>query len=307
MTTIAVNGNAANANGNATAVPVASPGSTVDDLQVLAERVDKAVAEARTLDDDAQTKAFALKSAIEAFHKLGLTRIIQALKADPRGKELLFELVDDPALYALFAMHGLVRADIGTRVSRVIDMVRPYMQSHGGDVELVDVSNNTAYIKLHGACNGCSMSSVTLRNTVEDALREHVPEITKIEVVPTEPSPGLIALDSIGVVRGADEGWVQGPPADAVADGKPYRFDTGEVSVLIIQTGGELKAYRNACAHMGLPIDGGLVDAANGTITCPWHGWSYDCLSGECFTAPAAQLEGFPLRVEGGVVWVRPS
>ncbi len=83
---------------------------------------------------------------------------------------------------------GWCAEDIGVRVTRVLDMVRPYMQSHGGDVELVRATQDTVYIKLSGSCNGCSMSSVTLRNTVEEALHEHLPQIQNIEVVPTSPS-----------------------------------------------------------------------------------------------------------------------
>ena len=190
-----------------------APTLSQDEFEALAERVDQAANAVRTLDSAGQNKALALKSAVEAFHKFGLTKIIQHLKADPRGKELLFELVEEPSVYALFAMHGLIRADLPTRVSRVIDMVRPYMQSHGGDVELVKVEADTVYVKLHGACNGCSMSAVTLRNGVEEALKEHVPEIQRVEVVPTEPGPDLIPLEAIGL-EPKQAGWVQGPRLD---------------------------------------------------------------------------------------------
>ena len=166
-----------------------TPMVTVDNLEQLAERVDKAIAEVQALDPDVRVKAMTLKSTIEEFHKVGLTHIVKKLKDDPEGKKLLFELVDEPTVYALFAMHGLVRADLKTQVERVIEMVRPYMQSHGGDVSLVDVKGKTVYVRLSGNCNGCSMSAVTLRNTVEESLAEHVPEIEKVEVVPTDPEP----------------------------------------------------------------------------------------------------------------------
>ncbi|MCQ3979482.1 MAG: hypothetical protein DPW09_39190 [Anaerolineae bacterium] len=278
----------------------------VDEFETLAERVDQAVNEVRTLDEAGQAKALALKSAVEAFHKVGLTKIIQRLKADPRGKELLFELVDEPSVYALFAMHGLVRADLPTRVSRVIDMVRPYMQSHGGDVELVNVNGETVFVKLHGACNGCSMSAVTLRNGVEESLREHVPEIKHIEVLPNEPGPTIIPLEAIGV-QPKEAGWIKGPNLADLSESRPYRLDTPDTSIIIVKLGQQLSAYRNQCAHQALPLDGGILDSEAGTLTCPWHGFCYDARTGECFTAPQAQLEPFPLRVEDGVVWVRPG
>jgi hypothetical protein len=77
-----------------------------------------------------------LKSTIEEFHKVGLTHVVKKLKDDPHGKQLLFELVDEPTVYALFAMHGLVRADLKTQVSRVIEMAvrtcSPTVASHLG-------------------------------------------------------------------------------------------------------------------------------------------------------------------------------
>lgn len=279
-----------------------------DSLERLAEQVDKAMAEVRKLDDGARSKATDLKQAVEAFHKAGLTTIIQRLKADPRGKELLFELVDEPLVYALFAMHGLVRADLATRVTRVLEMVRPYMQSHGGDVELAEVRGDTVFVRLHGACNGCSMSAVTLREGVEEAVLGQIPEIRKVEVLPNDPGPGLISLDSIGV-RGGDPGagWVRGPAVGAVPAGSMAAMRFGDADVLVINLANNLSAFRNACAHQGMPLDGGDLDPDTGTITCPWHAFCFDAGTGECLTAPQAQLERFPLRVQDGHIWVRPS
>lgn len=287
-----------------TAETLAGPESR-SELDRLAEQVDTSIRNVRALDPAAQDTALAMKTAIEEFHKRALTTIVQRLKADPRGKELLFELAGEPHVYSLFLMHGLVRPDPRTRASRVIDLVRPYMQSHGGDVELVDVKGHTAYVKLIGACNGCSMSAVTLRNGVEDALKEHVPEISMVEVVPNEPAPALIPLSS--VTARLQPGWITGPHVADLPEGKPYCMDTERGGILIIKLGDRIQAFRNACAHQGLPLEGGIVDGEAGTITCPWHGFRYDCVTGECLTSPQAQLEAFPLRVENGVVKVRPS
>jgi nitrite reductase/ring-hydroxylating ferredoxin subunit/Fe-S cluster biogenesis protein NfuA len=317
-------------NANAMSQPDATsvPTLTVDDLAQLAERVDHAVAEAGSLEPAVRAKALALKSAIEEFHKVGLTKIVRRLKEDPRGKELLFDLVDDSTVYALFSMHGLVRADLRTRVSRVIEMVRPTMQSHGGDVTLVDVRDNRAFVQLSGNCNGCSMSSVTLRTTVEESLKEHVPEIEGVEVVPTEPDGGadgdqvnvlqiqlpVVTAGADGsqrVVQGAgwvrEAGWVEGPRADDVSPDRPMAFEFEDTQVIVIRSKEGLRAFRNACAHQGLPLERGVCDVESGTITCPWHGFQFDSASGECFSAPQCQLEPFPLRVTDGVVWVRPT
>jgi nitrite reductase/ring-hydroxylating ferredoxin subunit/Fe-S cluster biogenesis protein NfuA len=280
--------------------------TAIDALERLASRVEQAAAAVGKLDVQARESALELQHAIEAFHKEALTRIVRRLKDDPRGKELLFEMVDDPLIYALFARHEIVRPNIIVRVSRVLDAARPYIRSHGGDVELVEVRENVVYVRLHGSCNGCSLSAVTLRNEIEAALRANVPEITGVQVVAADAVPALIMPESIGV-RDHRAGWVAGPMADDVPPGAMRRLETDQADILIINLDGRLSAFRNACAHQGLPLDGGLLDPESGTLTCPWHGFCYDAGSGECLTAPQAQLEPFPLRVEQGRIWVRPT
>lgn len=232
------------------------PSLTVDDFEQLAQKVDAAIAEIQTLPPEMRSKAMAMKSAIEEFHKVGLTHIVRAMKSDPRGKEVLFELVEEPAVYALFSMHGLIRADLQTQVRRVIDMVRPYMQSHGGDVAFVGMRDKTVLVQLTGNCNGCSMSSVTLKKTVEESLKEHIPEIEGVEVV--EPAPSnLVQISTVN----AGAGWIGGPQLDDVPFDKPFAFRSGDNEILLVRTAQGVKAYRNACAHQGLPLDGAILDA----------------------------------------------
>ncbi len=70
------------------------------------------------------------------------------------------------------------------RVEGVLDMLRPYIQQDGGDIELVDVSEGIVQIRLAGACVGCMHSMMTLQAGVERMIREHVPEILAVEAVP---------------------------------------------------------------------------------------------------------------------------
>lgn len=69
-------------------------------------------------------------------------------------------------------------------MNRVLNLIRPAVQSDGGDVELVDVTpEGIVRIRLHGACVGCPSSNVTLQMGIERNLREHVPEITGVEAI----------------------------------------------------------------------------------------------------------------------------
>jgi Fe-S cluster biogenesis protein NfuA/nitrite reductase/ring-hydroxylating ferredoxin subunit len=198
-----------------------------------------------------------------------------------------------------------------TMANKVLVEVRPQLQSHGGDVTLVRIEDGVAYVRLEGACNGCSLSSVTLRNLVEGALVEGVPSVTGVEVLPNEPSPTLIPLDALRI--GPDpksEGWVRAAPVGDLTVGSVTSLhliaNSGQrAEVVVVNIGQRLTAYDNACAHEGLPLDNAVLDLDNGTLTCPWHGFCYDASSGECLSAPGAQLEQLPLRVDGGHVWIR--
>jgi nitrite reductase/ring-hydroxylating ferredoxin subunit len=101
------------------------------------------------------------------------------------------------------------------------------------------------------------------------------------------------------------EGWIRlGPAADISVDDLSTHTLNG-LSVLVVNLGHRLSAYRNECAHEALPMDEAVLDVSNGTLTCPWHGFCFDATSGECLSAPGAQLEQLPLRIDDGEVWVR--
>ena len=70
------------------------------------------------------------------------------------------------------------------RVLRILNLIRPAVQSDGGDVELIDITDDgIVKIRLHGACVGCPSSSVTLKLGIERNLKEHVPEISSVVAV----------------------------------------------------------------------------------------------------------------------------
>ena len=280
-------------------------------FEELAGRVDAAVAALDDLDPAARTVAEELKAAVEAIHRAGLVTMVQAMRADDGARAVLFDLVDDPAVHLLLSLHGIIRPDPITHAGQVLDSVRPQLHSHGGDVSLVRIEEGTAFVRLEGACNGCSMSSVTLRNLVEEALVQGVPAISAVEVVAAEPTPTLIPLESLRIGRDPSaEGWAKiGPAAGlAVDDLSTTMVSTAaceRIELIVVNLGQRLSAYRNECAHEGLPLDNAVLDVGNGTLTCPWHGFCFDASSGECLSAPGAQLEALPLRVDDGDVWVR--
>ncbi|MGD0795391.1 MAG: NifU family protein [Dehalococcoidales bacterium] len=69
------------------------------------------------------------------------------------------------------------------KVKEVLDKVRPYLEKDGGNVELVSVSDGTVKVKLVGACAGCPMSTMTLKNGIERILKQEVPEVKEVIAV----------------------------------------------------------------------------------------------------------------------------
>lgn len=66
------------------------------------------------------------------------------------------------------------------KIEEVIDKIRPALQADGGDIELVEINDGTVKVKLTGACGHCPMSQLTLRNYVEQILKQEIPEIKEV-------------------------------------------------------------------------------------------------------------------------------
>ena len=69
------------------------------------------------------------------------------------------------------------------KVEKALNGVRPYLQADGGDVELVDVENGVVKVKLTGACSGCPMFQMTLKQGIESYVKKAIPEISSVESV----------------------------------------------------------------------------------------------------------------------------
>lgn len=280
-------------------------------VEELAEALDLAANRLSDLDPLPRQIAEDLRAAGNDVHRAALVHIIRTLREDPRGKELLFDIVDEPRVRMILLMHGLIRPDPMSHAQTVLDTVRPQLQSHGGDVELDRIENGIAFVRLSGACNGCSMSAVTMRNGVEEALVAEVPGISSVEVLPNDPGPTLIPLSDFGKRPvELEQGWGKTLKISAFELGQIVRVDVvptaGQpVEAIVVNLAGQLSAYVNACAHLGNSLEDAEIDVSSGTLTCSWHGYCFDALSGECQTLPGTQLDQLPLRVDDGYVWIR--
>ena len=120
----------------------------------------------------------------------GLRRVVA------RDPDAAVALADDELVAHLLLLHGLHPVPLGARVQAALDEVRPYLASHGGDVELLGVEDGVARLRLQGTCNGCPSSTATLRLAIEDALHKAAPELEGIEAEGVaEPASELLQIE----------------------------------------------------------------------------------------------------------------
>jgi Fe-S cluster biogenesis protein NfuA len=81
-------------------------------------------------------------------------------------------------------MNAIKKQEIIQKVNNALDQLRPFLHADGGDMELVDVTNEAVVqVRLLGSCSDCSMSSMTLKAGLEDALKSAAPEVKSVEAV----------------------------------------------------------------------------------------------------------------------------
>src|ERR671932_1205490 len=145
------------------------------------------VARVESLLEQLDERSTEVVQALVALYGEALARLLAG--ADPTQDELLSHLL---------LVHDLHPVDVETRVRQALDDVRPYLGSHGGDVELVAVEEGVARVRLGGTCNGCPSSSVTLRNAIEEAIMQAAPELEGVDAEGvTEPQPALVQIGSL--------------------------------------------------------------------------------------------------------------
>lgn len=184
----------------------------------------------------------ALLQGVDALHRPGLARLANLLE----HHGLLELATRDPVVGDLLDLYDLAPRTAEQQVEHALEAIRPYIHSHGGQLELLSVGGGVVTVRLAGSCSGCSGSAITLRRGVEAALREGYPGFQRLEVEEPragEPRPTFIP---IGEVRRA------APPAapvftDAAAVDEVVGMRVVEVGgeeVLLHNLDGEIFAFR---------------------------------------------------------------
>jgi Fe-S cluster biogenesis protein NfuA/nitrite reductase/ring-hydroxylating ferredoxin subunit len=291
------------------------------ELQRRLARIDALVGELQQLPDLAsRAMVEELLSTVLDLHGEALSRMLDALgdRGNPHTDRLLHGMAEDDLIRGVLLLHGLHPIDLRTRVEDALESVRPYMRSHGGGVELVDISGDVVRIQLEGHCKGCPSSTVTLKLAVEKAIYEAAPDVVAIEVadpVGTAPSgpPNISGLVALPVVAAASM-RTPAPPAptpsgdwvtvDArageVANGAVLRTVVDGSAVLIARAGDVFYAYVAACPACGGSMEGVSLDGA--ALVCAACAAKFDIRRAGAGIGSDHRIEPLPLLEEDGVL-----
>lgn len=293
---------------------------SVDPLDNVGERIDSLLDAMAAAGPIVHERAEDLVRQLTMLYGAGIQRILTILdERHALDVPTLRALVDDELVASLLLVHGLHPDDIETRVAAALDSVRPYLGSHGGDVELLGVSESGAVsLRLLGSCDGCPSSSVTLKLAVETAIEAAAPEVTAIEVEEQagDGAPKLISIDSLRARLGdnADDpggSWVPVPELTELGAGDVAGFAVNGMDVIACRIGKELFVFRDLCARCSTSLAGATLSrpvgasAGTGVLTCPSCRSHFDVRrAGVCSEDDTFHLDPLPLLVRGGVLSV---
>jgi Fe-S cluster biogenesis protein NfuA/nitrite reductase/ring-hydroxylating ferredoxin subunit len=278
-------------------------------LQERAARMETLLGEIESLQDpNARAKAAEVVQVLLELYGEGLARMMEVI-AEREERESLFEaLAEDELVSHLLLLHGLHPLDVETRVIRALEEVRPYLRSHGGNVELLGIEGDVARVRLQGSCDGCPSSAVTLKLAIEEAVQKAAPDLEGIEaegVTEPQPAPTLVAGPTLRRKKKRQEengaSWtVVGGLPQLSRGGTLLKEISGE-PVLFAKLGDDFYAYRHLCPGCGASLEEGSLNGPE--LSCPGCERRYDVRrAGRCPDDPQLHLEPIPLLVNEEVV-----
>jgi Fe-S cluster biogenesis protein NfuA/nitrite reductase/ring-hydroxylating ferredoxin subunit len=240
-----------------------------------------------------------------ALYGEGLARMLEIIARRPNeGPGILEGLVADELISHLLLLHDLHPVPLEERISRALEEVRPYLQSHGGNVEFLGVEDGVAYLRLEGSCHSCPSSTATLKLAIEEAILRHAPDLERIEAEGVAAPPQRGTFIPLGDLRPPDgtpglPRWVTVDGLLPAMDGEARVLPMGGASILICQLDGTYYAYGTTCPACGETLgDGALHGVA---FSCAACGHRFDIRrAGRDLDAPHLQLEPIPLLARDG-------
>jgi Fe-S cluster biogenesis protein NfuA/nitrite reductase/ring-hydroxylating ferredoxin subunit len=264
-------------------------------------------------DPEARSAAVELMQALMDFHGAGLDRLMEIVaEAGEAGYAVFDKFAQDEMVASLLLLYGLHPVPLETRVSGALDKVRPYLDSHGGNVELLGVEGGTVRLRLQGSCKTCPSSAMTLKLAIEEAIYAAAPDVAAIEAEgvaePQPPAPtGFVQIGkspghghrAAPPPNGNGHGWEEVSDLHSLASSSVRMLEVRGRPVLFCRLGESLYAYGNDCPGCGQTLGDARLEMTN--LVCTHCGQQYDVIrAGRGLDQPSLHLEPFPLLVEQG-------
>lgn len=259
----------------------------------------------------AYDRAQQLVREVVGLYGAGLERIMRMAGQPGPDGGLAERLAADDLVASLLLVHGLHPHDVRRRVADALDRVRPYLGSHGGDVDLLEVAGDTVRLAFTGSCKSCPSSAVTLELAVQDAVRAAAPEISSIEVVtaadttaPANVIPAESLLAHVHSNGHRPAAWHRAPELAELSPGEAAGFVIDGVALLACRVGDQTVAYRDHCPVCAGSMAGSQLH--DRLLRCAGCGTDFDVIhAGAAVTGGAAgHLEPIPLLTHDGVASV---
>jgi len=279
--------------------------------QQLIQRIEELVSKIEAMSDpEARATGVELLQSLMELNASGIERMLEmAADTGAAGQGLIDGFGRDEMVRGLLLLYGLHPVALETRVAEALVKVRPYLQSHGGNVEVLGIADGVVRLRLEGSCKSCPSSAMTLKLAIEEAIYEAAPDITAIEAegVLEPPAPsGLVSLgrlhreeDVSQQPNGNGHGWQDVSGLTALAQGAVQTIAVGGRALLFCRLDETFYAYSNDCPGCGQTLQEAYLEA--NSIVCPACRQRYDCVgAGRGLDQPSLQLEPFPLLMEQG-------
>ena len=263
-------------------------------------------------DPNVRASAVELMRSLMDLHGAGIERmmeiIFEAGTVNGERAGIIDRFAADDLVASLLLLHGLHPLAVETRVVQALDKVRPYLRSHGGNVELLGISEGVVSLKLQGSCNGCASSAMTLKLAIEEAIYEAAPDVIALQVegvvaqrLPTE----LVQLNGSSGKNGSTQPadgkgtWEEVRGLASLVNGAVRTLEVCGRQVLFCRLDETYYAYSDVCPECGDMMQFASLESAS--LVCPACGQRFDVMrAGRGLDKPNLYLEPYPLLVEHG-------
>jgi Fe-S cluster biogenesis protein NfuA/nitrite reductase/ring-hydroxylating ferredoxin subunit len=279
------------------------------DFQQRMQQVEGLIRKIENLPDaEARASVLELVQSLMDFHGAGLDRLMEIIsEAGEPGYAIFDGFARDDLVGSLLLLYNLHPVPLETRVMQALDKVRPYLDSHGGNVELLGVEDEVVRLRLEGSCKSCPSSSMTLKLAIEEAIMAAAPDVRAIEAEGVAEKAAPTGFVQIGKSNGNGhappaangKGWEEVSDLHLLGQSSVRMMQVSGRPVLFCRLGESLYAYGNTCPGCGKPLQDARLEMTN--LVCRGCGQHYDVIrAGRGLDQPDLHLEPFPLLIEQG-------